>query len=72
MRRGLVEYFEKYQWPVSQFLMCSPNNDALRELLKSCEKADAGSDLLKRIKQAIENGELAIDPQQRNLIKWYL
>jgi hypothetical protein len=71
LRRGLVERFVKYEWPVQSFFRCAANPGALRDLLKTANRADEGDRLLKRIKKAVANEEIELDRESHNVVDWY-
>jgi hypothetical protein len=71
LRRGLAERFVAHEWPVRQFFRCAPNRDALRDILKACNKVDGGNRLLRRVKRAISDEEIQLDRQSREVVEWY-
>lgn len=71
LRRGLAERFINHDWPVAQLFRCAPSRDALRDLLKSCDKVDGGRQLLKRIRRAVADDEVDLDRPRREVVEWY-
>lgn len=71
LRRGLAERFIRYEWPVANFFRCAPNRGALEKLLKASNKTDGGSRLLKKIRSAVSDDEILLDPESREVVKRY-
>lgn len=51
LRRGLIDQFERQQWPVAQFLQCAGRTETLHRLLHSASEYKAGKQLLMRLRR---------------------
>ncbi len=71
LRRGLVNKFYKYRWPVSQFLRCADSDELLRRLLESSYKVKAGDFLLGELKKAMLKNELDASEGYLSVIKTF-
>jgi hypothetical protein len=73
LRRGLVERFERYQWPVAQFILCAKRVDTLERLLETCARfKPQGRRLLQRMRQQADSLRATLPPESLRTFDRYV
>lgn len=49
LRRGLIQAFVRYSWPVVELLKCAPDSILLKAVKKSARKVEGGRELIARL-----------------------
>lgn len=73
LRRGLIDLFEKNDWPVVEFIRCANSLEMLMSLLETCSNySSTGKHLLERIRYDEKSVLAALQPDWRDAVWRYV